>query len=1467
MSIIKNITTSVRIHWRLLFSLLFFVVFGIGLTIFAAPSTSPYTPGETLDPTCTPGSTNCTVGILESRDEGTNLTYQTKALDFVGAGVVATESGGVTTVTISGGVSSAVQSLNGLTGSTQTFATGTTGSDFNISSTGTVHTFNFPTASASARGLLTSTDWSMFNGKQDTLSFSLPLRNTANTISIDLADTATDGYLSSSDWNTFNGKLQSSDFITSAGDNDNGIAISVSNQLSTTSVSITTTVADNSNTGVLSSTDWSTFNNKENTLTFSTGLTRIVDTITNNLSTGISGGQSVIGGTASGENLTLSSTSNVTKGSILFGNSTYDEANNRMAIGTTSFDGTNPEKLLVAAGVTSSVNVVKGTGSINSYLQLNIQNTNAGTLASSDVVATADNGSETTGYVDMGINSSGYTGGVMGVANDAYLYNIGAGSGGNLLIGTGSSGKSLYFLTGGTSQASNTRIQIDGTGNTTFTQGVSTSGSPVAFTLTGATHTTLATSTEASDVNFNLARIVQFNTGALTTQRAFRIQAPTYSFVGASTITDAATFAVTGAPIKGTNATITSSHGILVQAGAVSTATAAYGLTVNAPTGATTNLAAQFLDAATMSGAETFYPVGDFYRSSGTDGVKVGYWSRSSGTAEGGAIMGRSTSLILGAMSGTTPQRALTILNGANTPSMFFGTSTSPNSPYDFGMSGAITFYTTPNTTKWTGLVTSGIYTSSNGPIIYGSNGVNGSSFGDLVLQSRSLSTTSVGIVTGATPAVRMRIDGTGNTTFTQGVAATSTSPTAFTLTGAAHLALATSTEATDVNFNLARTVQFNTGALTTQRAFLIQAPTYSFVGSSTITDAATLAITGAPIKSTNATITNTHALLISASAVSTATNSYGLTVNAQTGATNNYAAQFIGGNVGIGTATPAYSLDVAVTASASSTKLRAANIVLADGSPGATTYGLKVDNQVVTSSGTNYGIHSTAIASTNSPGTAIAVYGLANTSFNSYGGYFVATTVNGRVGYGVYSSVGNTGGGTASIAYGGYFETTQAASSTRVIAANFNTSGATSSHYLFDGQNNSSSVFSVRGTGQTVIGSSTIPTGWLHVGANLSASAWGTTGININTTASTYTDTSTGAAGTVTNAVANAFGMPTLASTNAITVTNGANMYIAGGAIKGSNTTLTNSHALLIAAGAVSTATNSYGLTVNTQTGATNNYAAQFIGGNVGVGTSAPVSLFSVGASSQFQVNSSGVIAAAAGVTSSGTITFSGLVGCVGLATNGTGIVSCSSDEKLKDIHSEYTRGLDAIMGIVPQTYSWKADSYLNDGGILYSGVIAQNVEQFIPEAVNTGALGYKQVSQMTLIVTAINAIKELDLKIVPLTDLSTDTPQSLGSLMKQFLENANNTLQEVFFGKVHTKELCLDDVCITKTQLQQLLQQQNVQPNQSSGGGSSNNTGDVTPPAEESTGGDSGTPPTEEPAPPADSGTPPADVSATTD
>lgn len=63
--------------------------------------------------------------------------------------------------------SNILNTLNGLTASTQSFSIGSTGTDFNITSTGATHTFNLPTASATNRGALSSADWTTFNSKMN----------------------------------------------------------------------------------------------------------------------------------------------------------------------------------------------------------------------------------------------------------------------------------------------------------------------------------------------------------------------------------------------------------------------------------------------------------------------------------------------------------------------------------------------------------------------------------------------------------------------------------------------------------------------------------------------------------------------------------------------------------------------------------------------------------------------------------------------------------------------------------------------------------------------------------------------------------------------------------------------------------------------------------------------------------------------------------------------------------------------------------------------------------------------------------------------------------------------------------------------------------------------------------------------------------------------------------------------------
>jgi len=119
--------------------------------------------------------------------DGTNLNLYTFAMavpsttltltDRLAVKLYATNSGGKsTTVHTQNGhlcqiittFSTGITALNGLTAQVQYFGTGTSGTDFNISSASATHTFNLPTASATNRGALSSADWTTFNNKLST---------------------------------------------------------------------------------------------------------------------------------------------------------------------------------------------------------------------------------------------------------------------------------------------------------------------------------------------------------------------------------------------------------------------------------------------------------------------------------------------------------------------------------------------------------------------------------------------------------------------------------------------------------------------------------------------------------------------------------------------------------------------------------------------------------------------------------------------------------------------------------------------------------------------------------------------------------------------------------------------------------------------------------------------------------------------------------------------------------------------------------------------------------------------------------------------------------------------------------------------------------------------------------------------------------------------------------------------------
>ena len=152
--------------------------------------------------------------LMWSTTNHTNVTMEF----YAGGSPPPSSASVILTVTQQSGImaGTGITAINSLTGAAQTLAAGTSGTDFAVSSVGTAHTLNLPTASATNRGALSSADWSTFNSKGSGtvtgVTGTAPVVSsggTAPAISMAAATTSVNGYLTSTDWTTFNGKQTS----------------------------------------------------------------------------------------------------------------------------------------------------------------------------------------------------------------------------------------------------------------------------------------------------------------------------------------------------------------------------------------------------------------------------------------------------------------------------------------------------------------------------------------------------------------------------------------------------------------------------------------------------------------------------------------------------------------------------------------------------------------------------------------------------------------------------------------------------------------------------------------------------------------------------------------------------------------------------------------------------------------------------------------------------------------------------------------------------------------------------------------------------------------------------------------------------------------------------------------------------------------------------------------------------------
>ena len=153
---------------------------------------------------------------------------------------------------------------------------------------------------------------------------------------------------------------------------------------------------------------------------------------------------------------------NISSTTLTFSSSTTNRttlflSGNSVAIGTTSFDPISPEAFTISGINTTSYNILTADANVNNYTQFNLTNYSSGSSASADMIVTNNIGGETNYYTDMGINSSTFSTGIVGFANDGYVYHQGSnfwigntttGTGiGNVYIFAGNSGGTIPDIT------------------------------------------------------------------------------------------------------------------------------------------------------------------------------------------------------------------------------------------------------------------------------------------------------------------------------------------------------------------------------------------------------------------------------------------------------------------------------------------------------------------------------------------------------------------------------------------------------------------------------------------------------------------------------------------------------------------------------------------------------------------------------------------------------------------------------------------------------------------------------------------------------------------------------------------------------------------------------------------------------------------------------------------------------------
>lgn len=192
-----------------------------------------------------------------------------------------------------------------------------------------------------------------------------------------------------------------------------------------------------------------------------------------------------------------------------------------------------------------------------------------------------------------------------------------------------------------------------------------------------------------------------------------------------------------------------------------------------------------------------------------------------------------------------------------------------------------------------------------------------------------------------------------------------------------------------------------------------------------------------------------------------------------------------------------------------------------------------------------------------------------------------------------------------------------------------------------------------------------------------------------------------------------------------------------------------------------------------------------------------------------------------ASDVTPTTLINFSPLgspsIGSITFASNATSY-NTTSDQRLKENIEDTDLSLDSLLDIKIRDFNWKNDPSQK----LTHGVIAQELFEVYPDAVMVPEEEdkYWMVDYSKLTPLVIKSIQDLNLKVDSISTGENSSEITIESVISYLQDSAQKTINgivtffEIITDKITTKKLCVEDVCVTKDEFLDLLEQNNIIP-----------------------------------------------------